>query len=330
MSRAADIAASRSGKARTHLAVLAGSLLLLVGLALGGVYWVRHVRARQASAFEHAERGVERYEARHYTEAVAEFRKATELDPDNPRAWFMLGRTERQADPVKGIPSLARATKLDAANAEYWHEYGIALRDADRIAEARDALSRASSLDPTTAEVHMDLARAYLVRITDPSDHDRGIQELRTALKLIPGDINARFRLATALYQADQIADARREFETTLGLLAEGARQRGGKVDGGDRESSAWISLVRGCHYHLWQIAYRQRRDDDARRQRQAQEEMREYITSVYSPFETLKKNPKDAPARAAVERIFAHFGLPPGGPNPEQAIDRWITHYQK
>jgi tetratricopeptide (TPR) repeat protein len=227
--------------------------------------------------------------------------------------------------PGSGLEALARAVRLQPENEVALRDYGVDLHEAGRIEEARPLLERAVELDPTDQEAHAALGRAYASRTTGPEDLKRAVEAFRTALQLQPGDVQTRFRLARLWYQSDDLEKARGEFETTLSLLAEGGRRTLDPMDGRTVQSVTWISLVKGCHHHLAQIAARQKRAAEAARHRRLFDAMEQYVHQTYYLFNDLKARPDDPVARRRLSELFVRFGFPASGPDGPAAAARWI-----
>jgi cytochrome c-type biogenesis protein CcmH/NrfG len=304
-----------------------GAVLGLLGIAGAGCWylgWERPARLRRA-ALEHARRGAERYAAGDLPGAVKELETATRLDPGRAEAFHMLGRTERRLDGRRGLPALARAARLAPGDADYLRDYGVALRDAGDTDQARAVLGAAVRVAPSDPVAHVELARAYLGRVSSPEDRQKGMADLRTALLLRPGDVETRFRLARACFQDNQFEEARKEFRTSLFLLGQGARQTGEPMDGRTESAARWLGLVKSCYHYLSQVAYRTGRADEARHHQALFDDISGYITAADQLLPHLKRQPDDAAARADLARLFQRYHFPPAGPDGKAAADRWV-----
>ena len=304
-------------------------LVLVAALGAGGWYlWRERAASLRRAAYLHATLGLDRQGNGQLADAVAQFEEAVRLDPGNAHAWYLLGKAQREQSNPQGLTSLSRAVKHAPQNSLFLAEYGKALVDLGKVDEARSVLSQAIRLEPGDVQAHVALARAYLNRVGSPADLERAISSLRTALTLQPGDIQARFRLARALYQANRLEEARTEFQTTLTLLGQGARGSDEVLDGRTTWSATWLSLVKGCHYHLLQIAYRFGREDEAKRHRQVHEQMERYTREIYPLLGKVNADREDPEAQRRLAAALARFGLPAavGG---EAASRRWIRPWQ-
>lgn len=304
------------------LALLLLAILIAVGIAVD--LRLRAAGNRRAAG-QHASRGLDLRDAGDRAGALSELERATRLDPHNGQAWYLLGHLREEIAAGTGLDAYANAVKYDPASAKTRRDYGIALHEAGRTLEARAQLDQAVELAPTDQEAYADLGRAYASGVRNPADVKKALDAFRTALSLQQGDVQTRFRLARLLYQEDQLDPSRREFETTLGLLAEGARSSGELMDGRSVQSVTWLSIVKGCHHHLAQIAARQKHPEVAAHHQRLFQEMERYIRQTYNLFEALKARPDDAAAKKGLADLYVRFGLPAKGPDGPSAVKRWI-----
>jgi tetratricopeptide (TPR) repeat protein len=146
------------------------------------------------------------------TEALRRFEAARDLFPEYVEAgspWRELARLHRQRG---DLPRAAEALGRHTALAE--SDYEANLEEAD-VREAMGdprgaaaALERAAYIDPRDPVVHARLAILY-GRVNERS---KAIRERRAIVALAPTDrADAYYQLALALYQAGDLASARRE-----------------------------------------------------------------------------------------------------------------------
>jgi Tfp pilus assembly protein PilF len=103
----------------------------------------------------HYQLGLIYQERRQYTEAIARFLKAIEIDPSESGAQFQLGRIARQQSRFDdAIRFLTAAAKLDdkLASSEVWRELGAAYAGASRFEEAAPALAKYTARRPYDPE----------------------------------------------------------------------------------------------------------------------------------------------------------------------------------
>lgn len=303
------------------------ALVCLAALIAIGVAVDLRLRAdgNRRAAGLHASRGLDLRDAGDRAGALTELERATRLDPHNGQAWYLLGHLREEIAAGTGLDAYAKAVRYDPGSAKIRRDYGIALHEAGRTLEARVQLDQAVELAPTDQEAYADLGRAYASGVRSPADVRKALDAFRTALSLQPGDVQTRFRLARLLYQEEQLDPSRREFETTLGLLADGAKASQELMDGRSVQSVTWLSIVKGCHHHLAQIAARQKQPEVAAHHQQLFQEMERYIRQTYNLFEALKARPDDATAKKQLSDLYVRFGLPAKGPDGPSAVKRWI-----
>ena len=96
-------------------------------------------------------------------------------------------------------------------------------------------------------------------------------------------------------------------------------------MDAGTPDSLTWFSMVKGCHYHLSQIAYRQGNGAEAALRRRLCDEMQAYLKDGYGILEALRKDPRNPEALSRRAALFSRYRLPPKGVRGKDAAARWI-----
>ena len=117
--------------------------------------------------------------------AIAHYRRALKLAPTLWPACLDLGSALLKLDPPNVEEAEAcfrKVTRLAPDRAEGYNGHGVALITLDRYDDAKQALERAVSLDPTLAVAWYNLARVCLVR----DDIDRAIEAYEKAVALAP------------------------------------------------------------------------------------------------------------------------------------------------
>lgn len=178
---------------RPHWLALGFLVATLIGLTVwhtlpfrgGEAFWTTAVR--QSPGFAYAHNGLGNYyvQINRHEEAVTEFRRAIELDPDGKRFHHDLGN------------AYLRARSIDEAQREFERElavnpayvpsrHGLAFTYAvkGRLSEAETQWLNALRLDPHYVLAHQGLAILYAVR-NRPDDslrHIRAIQEIGAPL----------------------------------------------------------------------------------------------------------------------------------------------------
>lgn len=316
-------ALSEAASSRRRTLILAGAALVLAAAVLLG-WQVLQSRSRRA-AYLQALRGVEMRDAGNRAGALAAFQRSTRLDPGNAYAWFLLGDLQAAVDPKEGLPALGRAAELAPGSPQFLREYGSALRRTGDYRGAQQALRRAVELAPDDAGAHALLGRAYLSASATPEDRAAAISAFQTALVLDPGDIQTRFRLAQLYYRNRAYPLARAQFHAILNLLVEGARQMQGRVMPGDQQAATWLSIAKGSHYHLAQIAFRENRPELEQRHRRLFDSLAAYIQESYTKFAGPSAIKNGDERLRAEKELYRRYGLPEGGVDGATLARRWI-----
>jgi len=128
-------------------------------------------------------------QAKQWTLAEAKLRRATQLAPQDPRAWGRLGWA-------------------------FWQQ--------DKAAEAKAALEKAISLDTEIPELHNNLG----LILWGVGERAAAEKEFRAALRIQPGVSDWRLNLGRALAAQGQTAEARFQLEESLRLRPENAAAR--------------------------------------------------------------------------------------------------------
>ena len=149
-----------------------------------------------------------------HDEAIAEFKRAIELDPSFAHPHNGLGSVYRDLGRHdEAIAEYRRAIELDPTGAYPHNGLGNVYRDLGRHDEAMAAYQRAIELDPTFAYPHNGLGNVY----RDLGRYDEAIAAYQRAIELDPTFATAHISLAS-LYRylgrtddwARHIAEARR------------------------------------------------------------------------------------------------------------------------
>jgi len=118
-----------------------------------------------------------------HDEAIAEYRRAIELDPDLAMAHNNLGNVYRDLGRYdEAIAAYQGAVELDPTDAYPHNGLGNVYRDLGRHEEAIAEYRRALELDPTDADYHSNLGNVY----HDLGRHDEAIAAYQHAVELDP------------------------------------------------------------------------------------------------------------------------------------------------
>ena len=180
-------------------------------------------------------------------EAIADFRKALELWPDQSKDHNNLGKAfVQQGRMAEAIDQFQTALRISPTDPDAESNLGAALLQQGKFAEAISQLRQAVEKSPRHPQAHINLGNAllqtgdadgafaeYQKTLELPFDHaeshysiasalrqkgdvDAAIIHYRKALELRPDYANAHNNLANALRQQGQIQEAVREYEAAL------------------------------------------------------------------------------------------------------------------
>ena len=148
-------------------------------------------------------------------EAIAEYRRASELDPTNSTAlarWARLlvlrGRL------AEGLRTARRAVEIDAEKAENQAILGMALDWNGEISAAIEACLKAVDLDPNSATAYAYLAEAY----ADRDRLDRALQMAEKAILLDAESYEAHRNLGYVLERRGDYDGAIARYTQALSL----------------------------------------------------------------------------------------------------------------
>ena len=84
------------------------------------------------------QRGVQAYRNKHYSEAVTNFERATQEDPENAKTWYHLAVAGKHLSrwKVRSREAIARACELDSMNVSYLKVAGDLFSEGDLHAQA--------------------------------------------------------------------------------------------------------------------------------------------------------------------------------------------------
>ncbi|MCA8925616.1 MAG: tetratricopeptide repeat protein, partial [Planctomycetes bacterium] len=168
-----------------------------------------------AEARRLTEEGMRKTEAGRNAEALEDYDRALQLDPENPLAYCNRGASKaglgRHAEAIEDYD---RALQLDPTIALAYCNRGVSKRSLGRHAEALEDFDRALELDPQdpNAYVNRGLSKADLGRDEDAiEDYDR-------ALRLDPQDAGAYANRGVSNDHLGRKAEALEDFDRALRL----------------------------------------------------------------------------------------------------------------
>jgi predicted CXXCH cytochrome family protein len=143
-----------------------------------------------------------------WTVAEAKLRRATELAPDDPRAWGRLGWTLWQQNKAgEARAALEKAIGLDPELAELYNNLGLVLWGVGDRAAAEKEFRAALRVQPGIAEWRLNLGRA----LASQGQMGEARFQMEQSLRLKPGYAEARVDYARVLTDLNRLADAEKQ-----------------------------------------------------------------------------------------------------------------------
>ncbi|MCX5796363.1 MAG: tetratricopeptide repeat protein [Elusimicrobia bacterium] len=220
---AGALARSLSGRPRAWRGAAAVVLALLwlgtwrqarVYRSLEGI-WRDTLAKNPESALAHVNLGALVAEQGRLDEAMAHYRAAQRIAPDDMEAYTNLGRAfAKQGRLAEAIAQYEAALQLAPAQPTINNNMGLALFRAGRQEEAVAHFRRALGADPEFVEAYANLAGALIAQ----GKLDEAIAQCEAALKLSPGDFNARANLGLALAGKGRVDEAIAQFRRALAI----------------------------------------------------------------------------------------------------------------
>jgi len=158
------------------------------------------------------------------SEAIVHFRKAVEIDAEQPEPQANLGNALLQnGDVDEAIAQYDKALRIKPNYAEVHYNLGNALLRKGRADEAIGQYENAIALKPDYADVHNNLG----IILFQEGEVDQAIAHYQRALEINPQDVKARANLAWALATSPQSS----VMKAIAVKLAQQANELTGKTD---------------------------------------------------------------------------------------------------
>lgn len=156
----------------------------------------RLLTEREIQAVDRINEGLQLQASGQHQEALARYRRAAELDPLNPQAWFYQGKLLNQmGDETEAITCLDRALDLHPRFSEAAAAKGVMLGASGRLEEALACLDRALEEDPRDATAWYNRGGA----LSGLGRHEEAVESFDNALRFGPQDAQAWFFKGVAL-----------------------------------------------------------------------------------------------------------------------------------
>lgn len=145
-----------------------------------------------------------------------EYQHAVELvrqDPNNAKNHVDLGyRMYQKGQYNEALAEYKKATQLDGKNFSAYLNLGLAYQHVGKNDLAISSLNTAIDLQPKGFEAHYYLGKAYYAT----GKYEQAVQEFSLAYKLNPGSFDTTFALAQTYEKMGNIADAKNQYASIL------------------------------------------------------------------------------------------------------------------
>jgi protein O-GlcNAc transferase len=148
------------------------------------------------------------------TDAERLYRGVCEAEPDNARAFHLLGVVAHQLRRSDAASLVGRAVVLDPGFAEAHNDRGVILAVNGSISDALASFERAVALAPEYAEARNNLARG----LRSLGRFDEAATQFELVLKSTPGSALAHFNLASVLEPAGQQSTAEKHYRSAIAM----------------------------------------------------------------------------------------------------------------
>jgi tetratricopeptide (TPR) repeat protein len=150
-------------------------------------------------------RGKIAFEARRYSEAAAEFRKAVEAKPESVTARINLGAALTQTGDLKGaVEQFEEALRIEPGKANAHYNLGVILAGQNKHEQAIAHLRSALSVEPNDLSARILLAR----ELKKSGNVDEALNEYSRVVQGDPGNESAVLEYAKLLYRKQQFKQA--------------------------------------------------------------------------------------------------------------------------
>jgi Flp pilus assembly protein TadD len=150
-----------------------------------------------------------------FGEAIPEWRKALELDPDDGKAHFNLAYALGETDQFEAaVTEYTKASVLTPDQPVVFASLALAEAQAGRLDDATADYLKALALDPANASVEADLGTV----LSEKGLAAEGLEHLEKAVALSPESADAHNKIATVLAKAGRNAEAAANMEKAVAL----------------------------------------------------------------------------------------------------------------
>jgi tetratricopeptide (TPR) repeat protein len=196
---------------------IASSALLLLLLCL---VFIGCERDNKLKSQHFLKKGMEEHLKGNIEQAVADFSKAIELNPQDARGYRSRGVAwHHKRDLDKAIADLSKAILMDPGDALTYYNRGVVWHDKGRFGEAIEDYTQYIKLDPDSAGAYFNRGCAWEKK----GDLDRAIADYTQAVKLKSNDGAFYYNRGIAFYKRHEFDPAFADFTKTVEIRPEDA-----------------------------------------------------------------------------------------------------------
>lgn len=153
-----------------------------------------------------------------YNEAIKVASQIIEIDSEYALAYFIIGKSYSKLEQhEEALKALKKAAECDPNGGPIYEEMGEALKELGRIDEALEEFRKAVELSPEWAMPHYDIAEIY----EDRGEYGAALEEYRNAAKLDPEEALYHLAIAMVLGKTSDAENALTEYRKAIELSPE-------------------------------------------------------------------------------------------------------------
>jgi tetratricopeptide (TPR) repeat protein len=150
-----------------------------------------------------------------FDEALAEWKKAVELNPEEAKAHFNLALAlDRKGLLDEASTEYRKAIEADPENASAYTNLAVDLVKAGKLDEAVDCLTKCVAINPEAGQAQGNLATLLIQK----GQFDQAIEHGRKAVEIDPEDADAHNSLGTALAMTERVDEAIAHLEKAVAI----------------------------------------------------------------------------------------------------------------
>jgi tetratricopeptide (TPR) repeat protein len=170
----------------------------------------------EAAADDYMRQGLTYSEQGDYAQAIADFTKAIELDPNNATAYFNRGLAQvNLGDPEQAIADFTKAIELDPDHALAYNNRGDVYYKAGDYAQAIADFTKAIELDPNDAIAYFHRGSVY----DEQNNYEEAIADFTKAIELKHDPLSwPYFNRGTVYYEQNDYEEAIADYTKAIEL----------------------------------------------------------------------------------------------------------------